>query len=54
MLLFYGWKDKNAPEARAFLLHEGTVLDPVESISTNKKLHSVAPMKLHERLSLLF
>lgn len=22
MLLFYGWKDKNAPEARAFLLHE--------------------------------
>ena len=22
MLLFYGWKDKDAPEARAFLLHE--------------------------------
>ena len=22
MLLFYGWKDENAPEARAFLLHE--------------------------------
>ncbi len=22
MLLFYGWKDKNAPEAKAFLLHE--------------------------------
>ena len=22
MLLFYGWKDKAAPEARAFLLHE--------------------------------
>jgi hypothetical protein len=35
MLLFYGWKDSNTPEARAFLLHEGTMLDPVESISTN-------------------
>ena len=22
MLLFYGWKDKYAPEAKAFLLHE--------------------------------
>jgi hypothetical protein len=22
MLLFYGWKDKNAPEARGFLAHE--------------------------------
>ena len=22
MLLFYGWKDKNAPEAKAFILHE--------------------------------
>lgn len=22
MLLFYGWKDKNAPDAKAFLLHE--------------------------------
>ena len=22
MLLFYGWKDENAPEATAFLLHE--------------------------------
>jgi len=22
MLLFYGWKDKNAPEAKAFLLHD--------------------------------
>ena len=22
MLLFYGWKDKNAPEAQAFLIHE--------------------------------
>ena len=22
MLIFYGWKDENAPEARAFLLHE--------------------------------
>jgi hypothetical protein len=22
MLLFYGWKDKDAPEAKAFLLHE--------------------------------
>jgi len=21
MLLFYGWKDKDAPEAQAFLLH---------------------------------
>jgi hypothetical protein len=22
MLLFYGWKDRDAPEAKAFLLHE--------------------------------
>jgi hypothetical protein len=22
MLLFYGWKDEDAPEAKAFLLHE--------------------------------
>jgi hypothetical protein len=35
MLLFYGWKDINAPEARAFLLHEDTIHDPVESISTS-------------------
>ncbi|MHC4073579.1 MAG: BNR-4 repeat-containing protein, partial [Planctomycetota bacterium] len=28
MLLFYGWKDKEAPQAKAFLLHEGTVHDP--------------------------
>ncbi len=35
MLLFYGWNDHNVPKARAFLLHEGTMLDPVESISTN-------------------
>ena len=25
MLLFYGWKDKDAPEAKAFLLHESSV-----------------------------
>ena len=25
MLLFYGWKDKDAPEAKAFLLHENLV-----------------------------
>jgi len=29
MLLFYGWKDKESPEARAFLLHEDTANDPV-------------------------
>ncbi len=29
MLLFYGWKDKDAPEAKAFLLHEDTVQEPV-------------------------
>jgi len=25
MILFYGWKDKDAPEAKAFLLHESTM-----------------------------
>ena len=29
MLLFYGWKDEQAPEAKALLLHEETVQDPV-------------------------
>ncbi len=29
MLLFYGWKDKESPEAKAFLLHEDTVHDPI-------------------------
>jgi len=29
MLLFYGWKDKESPEARAFLLHEDTTDNPV-------------------------
>jgi len=29
MLLFYGWKDKEAPEAKAFLLHEDAVHDPI-------------------------
>jgi hypothetical protein len=24
MLLYYGWKDENAPEAVAFLVHEAT------------------------------
>jgi hypothetical protein len=33
MLLFYGWKDKDAPEARAFLLHEEVGLDSVETSS---------------------
>jgi hypothetical protein len=27
MLLFYGWKDKDAPEAKAFLLHDGRKAD---------------------------
>ncbi len=37
MLLFYGWKDKDTPEARAFLLHEGPGLGPVESSSTHTR-----------------
>jgi hypothetical protein len=32
MLLFYGWKDKDAPEAKAFLLHETL---PLPSSTTN-------------------
>lgn len=36
MLLFYGWKDKDAPEARAFLLDEEVESDPVETSSTHK------------------
>jgi len=28
ILLFYGWKDKESPEAKAFLLHDGTVRYP--------------------------
>jgi len=36
MLLFYGWKYKDAPEARAFLLHEGAGLGPVETSSAHK------------------
>ena len=35
MLLFYGWLDKDAPEAKAFLLHEGAGLAPVETSSTH-------------------
>jgi len=30
MLLFYGWEDKDAPEARAFLLHERTEFKPIQ------------------------
>lgn len=30
MLLYYGWKDENAPKASAFLLHEGNVHDSAE------------------------
>ncbi|HIG26345.1 MAG TPA: hypothetical protein EYQ50_00535 [Verrucomicrobiales bacterium] len=33
MLLFYGWKDVNAPEAKAFLLYEDIGFDPTESSS---------------------
>jgi len=33
MLLFYGWKDKESPEAKAFLLHEDTVHDPIITMS---------------------
>ena len=29
MLLFYGWKDQNKPEAKAFLLHEEVSFDPI-------------------------
>ena len=29
MLLFYGWNEKESPEAKAFLLHEDTVHDSV-------------------------
>jgi hypothetical protein len=36
MLLFYGWKDKNAPEATAFLLHEETEFGPGKQTSTQK------------------
>ena len=32
MLLFYGWKDKDAPEAKAFLLHEGAGLKPTATV----------------------
>ena len=28
MLLFYGWKEKDSPEAQAFLLHDGSVRYP--------------------------
>ncbi len=28
MLIFYGWEDKDAPEAKAFLLHEDNLHDP--------------------------
>ncbi len=36
MLLFYGWKDRNAPEARAFLLHEGPGIKSAETSSARK------------------
>ena len=36
MLLFYGWKDKDAPEARAFLLHEEAELKPAATGSAHK------------------
>jgi hypothetical protein len=29
MLLFYGWKDQNTPEAKAFLLHEKVGFDSI-------------------------
>jgi hypothetical protein len=31
MLLFYGWKDQNTPEAKAFLLHEEVGLDSMRN-----------------------
>ena len=34
MLLFYGWKDEDLPEARAFLLHEAVEANSVETTST--------------------
>ena len=36
MLLFYGWKDKNAPEATAFLLHEEAEFGPGKQTSTQR------------------
>ena len=36
MLLFYGWKDKESPEAKAFLLHEDTVHDSISTISRDE------------------
>ena len=36
MLLFYGWKDKDAPEARAFLLHEDADLRSTTRASTHE------------------
>ena len=39
MLLFYGWKDKQSPEARAFLLHEDAEKGRKTAIS-----HELAPI----------
>lgn len=36
MLLFYGWKDKEAPEAKAFLLHEDSESRPSSSTQHTK------------------
>ena len=36
MLLFYGWKDKDAPEARAFLLNETAGLASNRTISARR------------------
>jgi len=42
MLLFYGWKDEEAPEAKAFLLHEDTMHDPIITMPRdNKQLESI-------------
>ncbi|MHC4532402.1 MAG: BNR-4 repeat-containing protein [Planctomycetota bacterium] len=37
LLLFYGWKDKESPEAKAFLLHEDTAQEPVITMPRDEK-----------------
>jgi len=37
LLLFYGWKDNNAPEAKAFLLHEDTVHYPIITLPRDEE-----------------
>ncbi len=50
MLLFYGWKDKDAPEARAFLLHEDTRIKRPHEVGDN---HAPEPEKDDELIATL-